>query len=366
MILPTTYATALLLTLLSMICWGSWANTFKMTRSWRFELFYFDYAIGVLLLALIGMFTFGAAGEPPTAFENLVYFAGKRNLVYGVLAGVVFNLANMLLVAAISLSGMAVAFPVGIGLALVVGVIMNFILNPQGNPALLFAGTALVVGAIIVDALAYRAHEVAKREADSRTRQEALKAAQATAGQTTATQSRARASAKPSFSAKGLVISLIAGLLMGTFYPLVELATASEIGLRSYSVMLMFAIGVFLSTPVFNIYFMNLPVAGEAVGFGQYFKGGVRNHLLGITGGAIWALGALSNFCAAAAPREVNIGPAISYALGQGATMISALWGLLVWKEFAGADSRVRALLGLMLVLFVGGLALVSIAPLFK
>src|SRR3954453_23983412 len=157
MILPTTYATALLLTIVSMICWGSWANTFKLSKNWRFELFYFDYSFGVLLMAVVAAFTFGSMGDELSFQDNLL-IVGKRQMAMGLMAGGIFNLANMLLVAAISLSGLAVAFPVGIGLALVIGVIWNYIINPQGNPFLIFSGVALVLAAIVVDAFAYRAH----------------------------------------------------------------------------------------------------------------------------------------------------------------------------------------------------------------
>ena len=333
MILPTTYATALLLTVLTMICWGSWANTFKMTKKWRFELFYFDYAAGVLIAAVIAAFTFGSMGSELTFQDNLL-IAGKRMMVWGFLAGVVFNLANMLLVAAISVSGMAVAFPIGIGLALVIGTIWSYFLNPQGNPWLLFGGAALVGVAIVVNALAYRAH----------------------------TEKSASASKA---SVIGIVISLLSGVLMGSFYPLVELAKGPEIGygLGPYTVAFFFAIGVFLSTFIFNIYFMNLPVQGDPVGLTAYFRGSTTNHLLGLAGGIIWTTGAIASFVAASAP--VKLGPAVSYALGQCATLVSVLWGLLVWKEFKGANSRVRMLLGIMLALFVGGLVLLSIAPLY-
>src|SRR5216683_7645702 len=147
MILPTTYGTALMLTILTMLCWGSWANTFKVTKEWRFELFYFDYSFGVLIAAIVAAFTFGNMGDELSFSDNLL-IAGRHYMVYGVLAGVVFNLANMLLVAAISLAGLAVAFPIGIGLALVIGVVWNYILKPQGNPTLLFTGAAIVAGAI--------------------------------------------------------------------------------------------------------------------------------------------------------------------------------------------------------------------------
>jgi glucose uptake protein len=337
MILPTTYAAALMLTILSMICWGSWANTFKMTRKWRFELFYFDYAFGVLVLAALAAVTFGSMGDELTVADNFL-LAGKSRIAYAFAAGVVFNLANMLLVAAISVSGMAVAFPVGIGLALVIGVIWSYFLNPQGHPGLLFGGALLVVGAIVVDALAYKTHGE-------------------TAGK-----------GGLKFSIKGLVLSLVSGVLMGSFYPLVELAKFPEVGygLGAYSVAIIFGLGVFLSTFLFNAYFMNLPVEGQPVSYRQYFRGSGKNHLLGILGGIIWSAGAIANFVAASAPKEVNVGPAVSYAIGQGATMVSVLWGLLVWKEFSGATGKVRGLLTLMMILFVCGLGLVSIAPLFK
>lgn len=338
MILPATYTAALLLTILSMICWGSWANTFKLTGKWRFELFYFDYSLGVLLAAILAAATFGSLGDDLSVMDNFL-ITGKRQIAYGFAGGVIFNLANMLLMAAISIAGLAVAFPIGIGLALVIGVIGNYLINPQGNPALLFAGAGLVVAAIVVDAFAYSALD------KSRAARQPQKGKRA--------------------SLKGIVISLLSGLLMGAFYPLVEMSKSGELGLGAYSAGLVFALGVFISTFVFNIYFMNLPVQGEPVEFVAYFRGTLGQHLLGILGGMVWCVGTLSNFVAASAPAEVNVGPAISYALGQGATMVSALWGLLVWKEFAGAGASVRLLIVLMLLLFLAGLGMVSVAPLF-
>jgi glucose uptake protein len=348
MFLPNTYISALLLTILSMICWGSWANTQKLAGKWRFELFYYDYAFGVLVAAVIAAFTLGSMNSAELSFFDNLLIAGYRKMAFAVAAGVIFNLANMLLVAAIALSGLAVAFPVGIGLAMVIGVIANYLLNPQGNPMLLLAGGLLVVVAIVVDAMAYGAHAGAKVD-KPKDAKAAAKAAQAKKSRTT----------------KGIVISLVCGVLMGSFYPLVEISQSGDIGLAPYSCMLLFAAGVFLSTFVFNLFFMNLPVEGPPIGMLDYFKGTARRHLLGIAGGAIWCAGALSNFLAASTPREVNIGPAISYAIGQGATLVSALWGLLLWKEFAGATSRVKTLLVLMIALFVAGLTLLSIAPLY-
>lgn len=340
MILPATYNGALLLIILSMICWGSWANTFKLAGKWRFELFYYDYSIGVLLAAIVAAYTFGSMGSDLSFSDNLL-IALRRNMAYAAAAGVVFNLANMLLVAAISVAGMAVAFPIGIGLALVVGVVWNYALNPQGNVVLLGTGVALVTAAIVVDALAYRAHA---------------------AGRSTSKK-------KTGPGPKGILLSLISGLLMGSFYPLVEMAKGGgpdNAGLGPYAVAFLFAVGVFLSTFIFNLYFLNLPVQGASLSMFDYFKGSLGQHALGVLGGAIWCVGAIANFTAASAPKTVQVGPAISYAVGQGATMVSALWGLLVWKEFAGAGGKVKILLALMLILFLVGLITVSIAPLYS
>jgi glucose uptake protein len=272
------------------------------------------------------------------SFRDNLMVTGKRQIAYALIAGAIFNLANMLLVAAISIAGMAVAFPIGIGLALIIGVVWNYMLNQQGNPAMLFGGVALVFVAIILNSMAYTEH--------SKTTAQNL-------------------GKKVKSTAKGIVVSLISGVLMGSFYPVVELSKVGEIGLGAYTVAFIFGVSVFLTTFVFNIYFMNLPIQGKAVDFGQYFKGTGRDHLLGVLGGVLWSAGAIANFCAASTPKSVQVGPAVSYALGQGATLISALWGLLVWKEFQGATSKAKMLIGLMLVLFVAGLALISVAPLF-
>ena len=345
MTLPQTYIAALVLTILSMLCWGSWANTFKMTGAWRFELFYFDYSIGVLLAAGIAAFTFGTMGSDGFQFMDDLLQTSKRSIFYGFLGGVVFNLANMLLVAAISVAGMAVAFPVGIGMALVIGVIWNYTIKPQGNPVLLFGGAAIIVVAIIVDAFAYKSHAAAKLEH------------QAKAGMLK--------TSAPRVSPKGIILSLVSGVLMGSFFPLVEMGKAYGSGLGPYAIGFVFALGVFLSTFVFNLFFMNLPVQGEPVEILDYLRrGDFKRHLLGVIGGLIWYSGAISNFVAASAEQNAKVGPAASYALGQGATMVSALWGLFLWKEFEGADFRVKTLLYLMIALFLIGLGMVSLAPL--
>ncbi len=350
MLLPTTYAAALLLLLGSMLCWGSWANTQKLTGKWRFELFYYDFSLGVLLCALIAAYTFGEMLPKELTFSDNLLIAAKRQMLWGFAAGAVFNLANMLLVAAIAVSGMAVAFPIAIGLALVIGVVWNYALNPQGNPLLLFGGAVLVVIAIVVDAFAYSDYLDAKLEEtrrgpkpDPRTKQHR---------------------SQPTGAARGIVISVLSGILMGMFYPMVEMGKQGDSGVGPYGIALLFGGGVLLSTLLYVPFFLTFPVSGEPLEARQYWNGTRNQHLLGLLGGIVWMIGAICNFTAASTPVQVQVGPAVSYALGQGATLVSALWGLLVWKEFKGANLRVKLLIVVMLVLFVAGLGMISVAPL--
>lgn len=360
--IPTTYAVTLLLMIVSMLCWGSWANTMKMAGRWRFELYYFDYVIGVMLCATLAAFTFGSVDMAlPEADRVLFPFldnlavTGKRQIGLAMAGGAVFNLANLLLVAAISVAGLSVAFPVGIGLALIEGAVLNYIIHPAGHPALVFGGVALVLMAIVMTSLAYAALA----------RQRAREAGAAAPEPAPAPRGRKAAPRRPS-PWKGIVLSLCAGLLMGLFYPLVEMSKEGDLGLGPYAAAFCFALGVLVTTPVFNLFFMNLPVEGDPVGFRDYLTGTGRQHALGVLGGIIWGVGTISNFVAASAPKSVNVGPAISYAVGQGATLVSTLWGLLVWKEFAGAEPRVKVRIWVMLLLYAAGLGLLSLAPLYR
>jgi glucose uptake protein len=333
------------MTILTMTCWGSWANVVKMVKGWRFELLYFDYALGILLTSAVAGLTFGSMGDYGRPFLADLAGASWQNVAFGFLGGVVYNLSNILVVGAMAIAGLGVAFPIGVGLALVVGVIWNYFVNPQGNPMLLFSGVALVVVAIVLDGIAYRVHTLAKASKDP-----ALKTGDA--------DQKKRIK-------KGILLSVVGGLLMGMFFPLVEIGKKDPGGLGPYAIGFVFSVGVFLSTFVFNAYFMRKPVEGKPLKFSDYFKGTSLAHAAGIFGGVVWAIGTLSSFVAASAPRELQVGPAISYALGQGSTMVGAFWGVVVWREFAGGSGLVNRLLALMFALFIIGLAVVSIAPLY-
>jgi glucose uptake protein len=325
---PQTYTTALILMTITMLCWGSWANTMKLVPKWPFQLFYWDYVLGVLLVTFLFGITLGSTGGPGESFAADLKNADSNAILYGIAGGVVFNIANLLLVAAIAIAGLAVAFPVGIGIALVVGVLLNYFIAPAGNPLLLFGGVALVLGAIIVDAMAYKAR------GDDGT------------GQT----------------ARGLKLSVACGILMGSFYPLVTKASEGANGLGPYGVVFVFAIGVFICAIPVNGWLMKKPITGDPpTSMSVYFSGGAKEHFSGILGGMIWGTGMTLSLVAGTAAL---VGPAVSYAIGQGATMVSAIWGVFIWREFADAPPAAKRLLPLMFLLFLTGLGLVAIAPL--
>jgi glucose uptake protein len=343
MILPSTYLVTLLLVILSMLCWGSWATTFKLTGKWRYELYYFDYAIGLAIASLIAAFTFGTLGFDGFSFMDDFIHASKKQDLYGFIGGAVFNLGNMLILAAVPECGMAVAIPIGLGVALMVGSVWNFFLRPGMNAALLFAGCAIVLVAVILAISAYRLFKFSQIDELVRTGQQK--------------------STRKTVSVKGATVAAFGGVFVGSYFPLIGLAMQGEAGLGPYSVGVLFAIGLVFSTFVFNLILMNLPIAGAPVEIFDYFKGTLRQHLLGLLGGVIWYVGMVAGYVAAAAEGTANIGPALAYALTQGAVVIAALWGLLYWKEFKDADGRVKAILFVTLALFVCGIGLVSFSP---
>ena len=327
MFIIETYTTAVLFSAITMICWGSWANTQKLaSSSWRFELFYWDYVIGIVILSLIFAFTLGSSGEQGRSFIADLQQADFSSLSSAFFGGIVFNAANILLGAAISISGMAVAFPVGIGLALVIGVAVNYAQNPIGDVGLLFGGVALVILAILLNANAYRS--LPKDQTKSPT--------------------------------KGLILSIVAGILMGFFYKYVADAMFLDFTqplpgkLSPYSAVVLFALGIFGSNFLFNTLLMRRPFVGTPVSYSDYFKGSFKTHLTGILGGIIWCIGMAFSIIA-----SDMAGPAISYGLGQGATMVAAFWGVYVWKEFKALPASKHILLKMMFILFLLGIGLI-------
>jgi glucose uptake protein len=330
MFIPQSYPLAIILCIVTMLCWGSWGNTQKLAgKSWRFELFYWDYVLGIILFSLLLGFTLGSSGQSGRGFLEDISHADTGNIFKSILGGVIFNASNILLVAAMAIAGMAVAFPVGVGIALALGVIINYFATPKGNPLILFTGVGLIVAAIIIDAVAYKKHSASLQKV----------------------------------SKKGILLSVSAGILMALFYRFVASSMATnfatpEVGkLTPYSAVFFFAVGVLVSNFLFNWLIMKRPFEGEPLTFKDYAKGGSGVHLTGILGGVIWNIGMSMSILASG-----KAGFAISYGLGQGATLIAALWGVFIWREFKGASKEVNTLITFMFLAYLAGLGLLVYA----
>ena len=331
MFIVENYSTAVLFCIITMLCWGSCANTQKLAgKTWRFELFYWDYVTGILLFSILAAFTLGSMGEKGRSFLNDLSQADTANIASAFIGGIIFNAANILFSAAIAIAGMAVAFPVGIGLALVLGTLVNYYGAAKGDPLLLFSGVALVAVAIVINAIAYK---------------------RASAG-------------NQKISTKGIVISLVAGLLMSFFYRFIAAAmdlqnfeNPAAGKMTPYTAVFVFSVGIFISNFLFNTILMKKPFQGQPTSYREYFQGKLGTHLVGVLGGLIWGLGNSFNLIAAG-----KAGPAISYGLGQGATLVAALWGVFIWKEFKNAPKGTNGLITAMFLFFIGGLALLIYA----
>ncbi|MDR1357116.1 MAG: GRP family sugar transporter [Tannerellaceae bacterium] len=335
MFIVENYPVAILLCVVTMLCWGSWGNTQKLVaKSWRYELFYWDYVIGIVVTALALGFTLGSIGEGGRSFVADLSQVEASNFWSAFAGGVIFNAANILLSAAVALAGMSVAFPVGVGLALAIGVFVNYFATPKGDPLFLFSGVALVVVAVVVNGIA------------------------------SGRMSSAGGGNKS--SRRGLMLSVAAGILMSLFYRFVAAAmdldnfVSPVPGMATpYSAFFIFSLGVLASNFIFNTIVMKKPFTGEPVAYGKYFAGSIRTHSVGILGGVIWGLGTLFSYIAAG-----KAGAAISYALGQGAPMIAALWGIFIWKEFKDGPKSNNILLTLMIIFFLAGLGTIVYAGL--
>ena len=333
MFIINSYLLAVVFCFITMLCWGSWGNTQKLAgKTWRYELFYWDYVIGMVLFTLLLGFTMGSIGSEGRSFVADLAQAELSSVGWVLLGGVIFNASNILLSASTSLAGLSVAFPLGCGLALVLGVINNYLEQSKGDPILLAVGVLFIVVAIVCNGMA--AGRVSKQSENSAN------------------------------SKKGIILAVVAGLLMSTFYRFVVKGMDIDnfeqpaVGmLTPYSAIFIFSVGVFISNLLFNTYVMKRPFVGAPVSYSDYFKGSLSTHLVGVLGGAIWCLGTAFSYIAAG-----KAGAAVSYALGQGAPMIAAFWGVFIWKEFKGADRKTGYLLALMFALFIIGLGIIVVA----
>ncbi|HUK49043.1 MAG TPA: GRP family sugar transporter [Terriglobales bacterium] len=321
MFTPQTLGVALAMMITSAICWGSWANTYKGVKNYRFELFYWDYAIGIFVISVILGLTMGSTGHNASSLVANISSADTSNIGYALVGGALFNLANLLLVAAIDMAGLSVAFPVSIGIALVVGVVLSYALQPKGNAGFLALGVICALVAVILDGKAYGSVAASGRTA----------------------------------SRKSIVTCVVSGVLMGLWAPFMTHAMTNGHSLGPYSAAVFLTLGALLSCFIWNIYFMKHPLVGEPVSLGGFFHASASGHFLGLLGGLIWGLGTVFNLVAASLT-----GVAISYAIGQSAPMVAALWGILAWKEFDGSGTKAKIYLTLMFVFY--GLAIFLVA----
>ncbi len=327
--MPSDYTAAFLMLLCSMVCWGSWANALKIMKGCRFELFYWDYIAGTMAMSLLLAFTLGSSGSSGLPFLSDLRGAPGSNLGYAFAGGVVFNAANILLTGAIEVAGLAVAFPLGVGLSIVIGVVLNYLITAKNDPVLLFGGVAVLLVAVVLDAVAFRAYSGQDAKKTSRT---------------------------------GIILCIVAGVGLGMFYPLVAKSISGPNHPGPYTVGVLFMLGMLISNFAFNAAVMRRPITGQPpLPISAYFQMPGRWHLLGFAmGGGVWGLGTVFNFTASATGI---VGPATSFALGNGAVMVSVIWGLLLWGEFQGAAPKVKRLLALMFILFVVGLSSIALSP---
>ena len=334
MILIHNYFVAITLTVVAMICWGSWPNTQKIAqKTWRFELFYWDKVIGIVLLSLIAAFTIGSMGSEGRSFLNDVSQANSQSILLAMLGGMLWNTGNLLMVAAIATAGISVAFPIGGGIAWIVGIVFNYIVIlldqkvPTEKPLLLWAGVGVIIIAIFLNGKAYRRLSKERK--------------------------------KPSL--RGILLSVFGGLFIAFYYGFViksldgEFVSGGTGNLTPSTAIVFLTAGVILCTILFYLFIMKPLRVGQPGTFREYFSGGFKNHISGILAGIIWCMGMVASFMAAGAAN-----PAIAYALSNAAPVVAVLWGLFVWKEFKGAPRGTNGLLTGMFLLYLAGLFLIT------
>lgn len=336
MILVENYFLAILCCVVCCICWGSWANIQKMVaaKNWSFELFYWDLTIGLFLTAALAAVTLGSMGSEGRTFFEDITAMDWNSIKYAILGGIVWNFGNIFLTAAIAVAGMSVGFPIGGGLAWIGGIIFNYLLIAftgqayPGNQLLLWIGVAVIIIAILICGKAY------------------------------GRLSSGKSGVTPK---KGILLAVMAGLAIMFFYGLVvksldpQYVTGGTGTLSPYTGVFFFALGVLVSTPIFNSIAMRNPVSGNKVTMKDYFAGSTRTHLIGVLGGLIWMGGMVVSFMGAGAAN-----PAISYALSNASPVVAMIWGVFVWKEFKGAPKGTNSLISSMFILFILGLVLIT------
>lgn len=324
MLLPTAFPVAFTMLVVGMICWGSWTNAYRIAREWRLELFHLDYSLGLFLIAMLASATLGTFFSPPSFGENLRR-ADHSSWLWAAGGGVLVNVGNLMLMVGINRVGMAVAFPVSVGLSLVFGTLLAYRITPKGDPFLLALSVGLIFCGILTNSLAYH-----YRATDNLTTQR-LKS--------------------------GLGICIVSGILFTCSGPMLARAMASPSPLAPYGACALYSFGSLIVSGPLLLYLMHYAIEGKPISLADYFTRSFRNHAAGLLGGVVWGAGMLFTFL----PAGV-VGMPIALTIGQADSLVAALWGIFVWHEFQNSPPRARILLALMFIFFLGGLCTLGLS----
>lgn len=336
MLLPASQAATLAFLVISLLCWGTWANTLKLTGKWRFELYFYDFALGFALLAVVAAFTAGSLASSELTFQENFLVAGYHNVAYVLAAGVIFNVGNMLLTAAVSVAGMALAFSVAGGVALTVATLRALIFDSRSGIPVALVGVVVLLASAVLGAYAYST---------------LLKSREGAIKQTGKRPSQSRGAALP------VTLGAVAGIALGMFQPLVDLGRATDGGVAPYGQALLFAASILGGTILLAPFFFTFPVAGAPIKLSDYLAGSPKQHALGLAGGILVGTAFLTGLLALASPGNAG---GLNYALSQGGPVLAVIYGLLLWREFKGAGERPRVLSIVTLILLAAGIALLA------
>ena len=354
MILPVTYESGLLLMILAFVCAGLWTSTFKAANPYRYELYYLDFSLGALICGVIAAFTLGSLRSNELTFSDNLLITGYRQMAYSFAAGVAFNIGSVILMAGISVGGIALCIPAAWGIALVVLATWDYIADLHMNAVLLFGGEVLLVVAIAAVAIAHfrnasAAAEAAKKAflADPRVKSSKRKA-------------------KSAGSGAALAMAIIAGIILGFSPRVADLARLGESGISPYGLVLLFTCGIFGSTLIFMPFMLAFPVAGTSTTrIAEYFRAKGKNHLLGILGGLLFGASTLAYYVVAGTPAAKLVGLDLVTGLAQAAPLLAILLGVFVWKEFSAATTSTMPLVWGGFLLYGIGVALIAFAPVY-
>ena len=351
MILPATYQSGLLLMIFALLCAGLWTSTFKAARPFRYELYYIDFSVGMVLCAVVAAYTLGSLQSSELTFSDNFLVSNYHQMAFAFAAGMLFNLGNVLMLAAISAGAIALCVPLTFGMALLVLSVWDFVGDMRINPVLLFGGEAVVLAACIVIAAAYLRYR------------QAVAAAAKKAFSLDPRSKEGKRKAKTKNPLIPVILAVVAGVMLGFFPRVLDIARSGDSGIAPYGLTLLFSGGVLLSTLVYAPFVVAFPISGTSIAITDYFRGGMKGHLLGILGGVLLCAGLLSGNIVVGTIAARLLGPVLVTALAQAVPLVAILAGAIFWKEFKSGAISTTPLVWGGFFLYAVGVALVAFAP---